>query len=364
MPVEEAEQLDKIDQLVDILRNFKLPLIPIYTDDLEYATDAFRRINYEGTQMSDVDMIAALSWAQDFDLHERLESFKEDRLNAIGWGQLDEKWILAVCKAHMGLDMYASDPKSVGVQIKDDREFLESAVSDIVKAVTFLADECGVMGPEVLPYGYQLVALSEAFGGLESTHDVEKEELRRWFWFSTYAGVFAGASGTDLSKIFELTRGVAQGQLDPITEVHEPDELLQWETDFFFTRVRSRAVALRLAARQDEHSETSRSNARKALGEYGNNAVHHLFSKKDLSERYYSSPANRYVSEPRRSKEVKQEILQLASESQGDAKAFCVTPDALAALSEDNKEDFVKLREKEIRRVELNFLSSIIGEKS
>ncbi len=351
------ELLDRSDELVDILRNFKLPVIPIYTDDLEYATDAFRRINYEGTKMSDVDMIAALSWAQDFDLHDRLEEVKEERLSVKGWGALHEKWILAACKAHLGLDMYRSNAKDVGMKIKDEREFLEAVIDDVVGAADFLAEECGVKGPKILPYGYQLVALAEAMGAVDSLGNGERRSLRRWFWLSTYAGTFAGASGTDLTNIFELTRKIAKSEVDDLDEFFDFEDIGELEKDFLFTRVRSRAIALRIAAFQEEYGAVP--DALNVLARFGNEAIHHIFLKREVSPESYASPANLFVADPERSVEVRERIVGERKIGKSELKGFLVSDEVRAALDAGKPDDFISVRAEALEEIEQRFVAEV-----
>ncbi|MCP4697328.1 MAG: DUF262 domain-containing protein [Gammaproteobacteria bacterium] len=54
--------IERADQIAYAFRNYKIGVIPIVTNDLEHAATAFQRINSSGTVMSDVDMIAALTY--------------------------------------------------------------------------------------------------------------------------------------------------------------------------------------------------------------------------------------------------------------------------------------------------------------
>jgi len=210
--------LGRSDAIVRSIREYKLPVIPMVTDSIDEATRTFGLLNTEGTRMSDLDLVVALTWQTDYDLREQLDEAKA-ALSQIGWEGLDEKYILSVLRAAFDLDIYDSKSKALGGSIKqlgdklrDDPTMLHRAIEGLVSAGRFLAERCGVVSLNLLPYSYQGVVLADVFRRHPQPTAELESSLERWFWWTTAWTTFAGISGYRMTAMLTYLRNLAEGR--------------------------------------------------------------------------------------------------------------------------------------------------------
>lgn len=205
------EHIDRSDLLSRRFREYKLPVVPLVTNDIDIATETFGLLNTEGSVMNDLDLLTALTWTQQYSLRDHLDRCHE-RLNRAGWGELKEKYLLATIKAVLGQDLYETDAKMVGTALRKKPAVLDEAIDAILLTISFLEQRCGVVSIHLLPYSYQLVLLAELFHKLPHPSQSKLENLRQWFWATTMWGTFSGISGYQMRKMRIYLQGILSGE--------------------------------------------------------------------------------------------------------------------------------------------------------
>lgn len=144
-------------QLQGQFRDYAVPLIPLYSEDLSLVQVAFKRVNEGGAPMDEVSLARALTWTESFDLRERLDALRGG-LSPAPWREIDHTWILKVLAGLSGELPWAVDLEKVALAVRDGEAvgLLERAKRAIQAAIDALG-ELGVGGPRLLPYPYGLV---------------------------------------------------------------------------------------------------------------------------------------------------------------------------------------------------------------
>jgi hypothetical protein len=205
--------LERSDALVRSVREYKLPVIPMVTDDLDEAVRTFGLLNTEGTRMSDLDLVAALTWQQDYDLRAQLDDAKEV-LGRVGWEKLEERYVMGAlrCAFDLALDTKERNAKVLGERLRNEPTVLRSTVEGLAAAGRFLADRCGVVSLDLVPYSYQAVLL----GDVMRRHPTRSAELdmalEQWFWWTTAWSTFAGISGYRMNAMLSYLRALGDGE--------------------------------------------------------------------------------------------------------------------------------------------------------
>lgn len=279
------------DDISRAFRDYKVPIIPIATDDLDVATLTFQRINSQGEEMSDLHMIHALTWSSEFDLLESLESVKDELLGPKGWQHIDNEVILKVCKGFYGLNLYKTEPKALGNLLRRERGLLERAVAAIASTADIFRFYLGIKGAEEIPYSFQIVFPSLVPPG-EGEED--KNLFVDWFWFTTYAEAFSGMSDDRVKRtLADFEAMIRTGR--PVWSDRRKVTLGGWRTDRIdFRTVRTKATLLNLARRIEEHTEK---DAFEELHYYGRDSLQSILGKASL-DRAASSIGNRCLARP------------------------------------------------------------------
>ncbi|OLS50795.1 DUF262 domain-containing protein [Rhodovulum sulfidophilum] len=352
------EKLEKCDRLVSAFRDYKVPVIPIVTEDIEMATRTFQRLNSQGRAMSEAHMIHALSWGQNFDLNAKIREVKSADLSELGWSGLDDDILLKACKIALGFGVYVKNADEIGAALKDDPEVVTRVGAACRRSIEFLKEHCGISRPDLLPYAFQLVLITNAVHSLPILSDLQVERLTSWFWTTTYCEYFAGMSGDRIEK---ARQDLERGLVDDVWQLSsfDPFEVKRLNRKFDFRSVRAKAFAQRLA---EAYSVTSSDlggtkaglKGHELLTRYGREALVQLLPRTDAKKIIYSSYANRFLVAPADAAKLRDE-LNSASISETTASKLLLSEEMLTAVKNGRHQEFVALREEKISSVEKDF---------
>jgi len=203
--------IERADAVARAVREYKIAIIPLVTDSVEEAGKTFALLNTGGTKMSQFDLINALTWTETWSLRDKLEDARQ-QLDHIGWGDFEEKYLLAVLGAAFGLDIYKGEARRVSETLRDDPDLLDDTVHGVVRAADFLAERCDVLSLHLLPYSYQAVLLADVFRRHPVPSLEQKAQLVQWFWWTTASSHFAGLSGYRLTSMQKYLRAIVDGK--------------------------------------------------------------------------------------------------------------------------------------------------------
>lgn len=339
------------DMLAGAFKRYKIPILPIVTNDLEHVTKTFQRINSQGTVMSEVHMVAALTWSEEFDLNERIARWKEQNLTSQGWGELDDRVVLYACKAALGLDVYHNDVDAVSRLLRQRPEALEEAASSLADAVSFLSKYCGIRSPRVLPYESHLVPLAEALRRKPARRDgADRDALVKWFWLLAYSGTRAG-----VRKLLQALEHMCGASADPSPiPLMLPAPLPRLPKRFDFRSARCRTLALRLA-------ELAGEPGAEWLARDGVDAMPHFAWV--LTSEWSSSPANRILSDPKDIGMVQSDIFEACAlkggrgpEHRAVLARHAISEEAADRLASGDWEGFYRLRLGALEALETEFV--------
>lgn len=272
--------VQRADLLTERFRTYKLPLVPLATDDLGMVLEAFQRVNSAGVIMSDAHIVHALSYTTGFDLMEHLERAAK-ALEEVGWGDLDHKYILAVIRGLTDQSVTVPEPKEEATRLKEDPSLINKAVDSIKKVADWLWDECRIASPAFLPYSYQLPLLTSVFNSLTATQlAMNTPFYRTWFWKASLTGIFRSMRENDYVKAREnLT------SMNPSFEAFDRRKNVGITTgSFYFQRSRVKIVMLQmLQQRLRLKQSTEQEDARRYLQQAGASSMKSLLKKQELA---------------------------------------------------------------------------------
>ncbi|HLL56250.1 MAG TPA: DUF262 domain-containing protein [Myxococcaceae bacterium] len=191
------ELSDRADQIASRLREYLLPayLVP-FDDEYEGVVKVmFARMNRNRRALSTDEVFEALHST-------RAEGKPIERVRAeltqVGFGELEGKQIeraaLAVAGKLPGAKLLDAIPAN-------DVPALFARVSQaLVRAVEFLAEDCGVPHVDWLPYGGVIATLAKLFDAHPKLHDRNRLLMARWFWRGNLRGDHKTDNKTDQPK--------------------------------------------------------------------------------------------------------------------------------------------------------------------
>lgn len=362
------EQLaDRIEELANAFKDYAVPVLPLVTDDMKAVTDSFVRVNIGGKAMAEDKVLRALTYV-DYRIDEHIEELRE-QLAEIGWDQIKEQVFISALKFRLELDVYGADPSNVVNAVKqlaeksdsqDEGQIFRAKVAEVgrgLKAAALILERCGIPGPGILPYQYQLVCLAEALlvrESLEISHD-EVEYIRKWIWYTIYSNHFTGLTGAQLREtVSDVVQVLDIGGFSTLwlnaTQVKSRVEPV---TRFRKSSIRS--IAHMLMQANSIPDAEFRQQVLDRLGRQDLEAVHKIFP------RSASRFGNVVLTVPEKLAELRKYLKTSPHDMPpAFAASHFIPMEALAVLSvpaaEQEIEHFCMLREQHLLRLEADFI--------
>ncbi len=349
------ELISRADRVANAFRSYKIPVIPITTDNVDDATMAFQRINSSGTPMADIDMVAALTWTSSFDLKDEVEAVKQE-LRPLGWAAFDDKYILAIVRAGLDLKILDPDAEQTSRRVRSHPTLIREAGNCLKSAISFLDEFCNVPSPGLLPYSYQAVIIASALRDHSKPSKVQVDALRRWFWWTTYTAFFLGASDNKV-----------RGALSEVREILEGTEVLSKNDDivgplplrYDFRSARSKALLILLAKLNTGGQVGKMQGAKQLFRAFESEAVASLCISRDPKNKEgLSGPQNRFIAAPEEQEAFRIGMF-LGDHTPEVLASHAITPEAAQAYSDSDYISFLRIRRSSLTDIEESFVTSI-----
>ncbi|CAK3092158.1 DUF262 domain-containing protein [Vibrio crassostreae] len=263
IPEEYEEWIDKSEQIASAFKGYKVPVVPLESNQQDIVTKSFERINTRGTIMSETHMLNALSYSNDFDLLQQIDKLRDYYLSEFEtWSDIDSDYILSITKLYVGFDIYNKNTETLAKKINIDT--LKAVFIGLSKLITFSEKELGITEPSQFPYKIQLFALAFA---LNSKSNLSTEQLKSWYIITTYTGAFGATARNSSNAVEDLKQYMATGVFN--WNLNFKPNVGAWSTNTHFRTARVKAWALALGKRIDLHKNSLISTQKSILSNKG-----------------------------------------------------------------------------------------------
>lgn len=194
--------VERARQMNALLQSYTIGEIMMNDCSLEDASIAFARINSKGTTISPLFMLQALTYSKDGGILIGKEIEKIlDELAPFGFDSINTAFILNCFYQYVGKNSY--DYKLEDLADSDFTDCMSNIKNDIIMSVKFLYEECHVISSKLLPYGRQLELICSFFRANPKPTEIDKQELRKWFFYTSFQQVFMNSSLSIVRSTFK-----------------------------------------------------------------------------------------------------------------------------------------------------------------
>ncbi|MDI9882127.1 DUF262 domain-containing protein [Flectobacillus longus] len=203
--------LDRADELSKIISEYEISSVDIIDATVDEAVDIFWRVNKKGIQISKDWIVNALTQTNKFSLKNEIDSLYE-KLKLYNFQEINRELIFNCIQSSFG--KLSFDVDVVKLINSDKNDFIKVArktLMSLEKAVAFLFENLYVIDSKLLPTNWQLIFITEFFNIIDSPTESQLEELKNWFWFTTYSNYFTVYSPSKRAKAFQQFRNYLSG---------------------------------------------------------------------------------------------------------------------------------------------------------
>lgn len=239
--------LDRADAISGRLLSYQVACIEITNANIEEAVDIFARINSRGTDISFDWMVNALSYDKDnFKFADLIDHLQED-LRQYNFDGISRNTLFRCYQSAFG-KLYIDQTDIETLAKRSDFPSVANSLGQyILRAVRFLHDDLKVIEYKLLPYPMQLIFIMEFFRQIHNPTEKQLEDLKGWFWKTTYSNYYTINSLTNQRKAYEhFLKYLRGGESDILySENHAVrDQTLGFPTVVRMDAVRNKALVL------------------------------------------------------------------------------------------------------------------------
>jgi hypothetical protein len=290
------DKINRLDRMQEKFKEVSIPAQILKTDDRAIVAIVFERVNRLGMELDTLQLLAAWTWNDDFDLLESFRELKED-LEEFGFSEVGEDSDL-ILKCAAAILMKDPTPDSLldlnGQQV---RAAFPKVRNGILGAIDFLRTQLKVMALKNLPYSSLIIPLCVFFAepdGKEVSYDSNVyAKLKKWFWRSCFTNRYGSQTKrtamADINEVEKLKGGEANIFGDIPCDLSED---FFKRTYFRLTNANSKTFILMLANNNPKtFLSGSAIDLDKVLQKYNRAEFHHIYPKAYLRDEGVSDDA-------------------------------------------------------------------------
>jgi hypothetical protein len=207
LPKFNDEQKGKIAKLTESFKDYEFPVVTIRERSNKEVCSIFQRINSSGTPLSNLELLTAWTWSDQFDLRREIEELL-DILKDKGYQEIDQPLLMRMlasltCNSIDSDDLVDVDPE---VLVKGMRQLKIS----ILAAVDFLEGQLKIKNVVFLPFPIMLIPIVNFYAFIPKPNADQLKQIRKWFWQCSLTLRYKAGTNRlvseDLAKIREISQ--------------------------------------------------------------------------------------------------------------------------------------------------------------
>ena len=238
--------LNRADDFTRMLVDYKLAVIEVNDAELKDAVDIFSRVNSKGTDISYDWMVNALSYDNNFSFSNEIDNLIIS-LQKYNFEGLSRNSLFRCYQSAFDEKSYIDNTEiEKMVQRSDFVDVVKKTTPAIERTIAFLYNELCVVDAKLLPYPTQLIFIMRVFMQYPELDKKQKNELKRWFWITTYSNYFTIYNLSSQRRAFDLLMKYLKGESDTMlyNESRTPFKVSALPQRIQLSAVRSKALYL------------------------------------------------------------------------------------------------------------------------
>lgn len=208
----EGERHDVFIECSDTIQEYELPLIIVKSSNIDSVIDIFERINQKGTRLSRFDIVNANIWSQDFNLRSRIDEEIFERLEQLGFGEIDRGTVTQTLA--LNIEGTCSTDAQKNLDSDDVMANWEGTRDGILAAIQYLRNQHGVKRADFIPYEGMIPVLAYYMydTGRSNVRPEHQEQIDRWYWRVALSGRYSSAAQTRMTEDSKLVSDIINGE--------------------------------------------------------------------------------------------------------------------------------------------------------
>lgn len=280
LPKFNDEQKNKIAKLTESFKDYEFPIVTIRERSNKEVCSIFQRINSSGTPLSNLELLSAWTWSDQFDLRREIDSLL-DSLKDKGYEEIDQPMLMRmlsslVCKSIDSDDLVDVEPE----KLVSGMNILKTSISS---AVDFLEGQLKVKNIIFLPFPIMMIPIVNFYALIKKPNATQMKQIRKWFWQCSLTLRYKAGTNRLVLEDLEKIKRISQGD-SPFDEQHplvKPDLFNStWRINSTAAKA---ALCLMAQLRPKSFLTGSEVDLGTVLSAYNARQFHHIYPKAYLA---------------------------------------------------------------------------------
>jgi len=273
-------QKAKIAALTEAFKDYEFPVVTIRERSNKEVCSIFQRINSSGTPLSNLELLTAWTWSDNFDLRREIDTLL-DTLSDKGYDQIDRPLIMRMlasltCNSIDSDDLVDVSPEELVVGM----ETLKTAV---LSAVDFLEGQLKIKNIVFLPFPIMIIPIVGFFARIRRPNATQITQLRKWFWQCSLTLRYKAGTNRLVLEDLNKMRKVSNGEVPfDVQDVTIKDSIFSSTWRINSTAAKA-ALCLMAQLRPKSFLTGSEVDLGSVLAAYNARQFHHIYPKAYLS---------------------------------------------------------------------------------
>ena len=199
----------KIAFLTERLKDYEFPVVTIKDRTNQEVCRVFQRINSSGTTLSPLELLAAWTWSEQFDLRNEIESLLE-RLADKGYEEVGDNLLMRGLASIVLNDIEPDQLVDIepGVLITGMSKLKQATNA----AIDFLEQEIKIKNVVFLPFPIMLVPLVRFFAENLKPNAAQRRSMCRWFWHCAFTQRYKAGTNRYVREDLSLMEKLAKSE--------------------------------------------------------------------------------------------------------------------------------------------------------
>lgn len=350
LPKFNDDQKSRIAKLTESFKDYEFPIVTIRERSNKEVCSIFQRINSSGTPLSNLELLTAWTWSDQFDLRREIESLL-DNLKDKGYEEIDQPLLMRMlasltCGSIDSDDLVDVDPDI----LVDGMQKLKMSIS---AAVDFLEGQLKIKNVVFLPFPIMLIPIVNFYAQIPKPNVEQLKQIKKWFWQCSLTLRYKAGTNRlvleDLAKVKKLAKGDT-----PFDNTHPSVKNNLFSSTWRINSTAAKAALCLMAQLRPKSFLTgSEVDLGSVLSSYNARQFHHIYPKAYLAENgisfhqanvisnicFLSASENNAISD----KDPKEYFQDIPNEYKTDIFEAALIPDE-ARNGDLAFDEFVKLR--------------------
>lgn len=208
LPKFNDEQKAKIARVTESFKDYEFPVVTIKERSNKEVCSIFQRINSSGTPLSNLELLTAWTWSDQFDLRREIDALL-DSLSDKGYEQIDQPLLMRMLASLTCGSIDSDDLVDVEPSVLVNG--MNSLKNAIMAAVDFLEGQLKIKNVIFLPFPIMLIPIVNFYAKIAYPSAEQLSQLRKWFWQCALTLRYKAGTNRlvleDLAKISKVADG-------------------------------------------------------------------------------------------------------------------------------------------------------------